>query len=507
MMYCGGLKSRKIVALIGVSIIFLLSLSVAIAQIESDQFSQRKNQGNSDVSPEMKTVSLSFYSDIQDWDGVEWTLDEGTLTACISKQTGVLINTENPVQDADMQLSLMLMENKLPDIIAVSDSNMIRQLVSSGKVWNLEDFFSEYRPDAKILESLSAEDKQAMVYRDGGWYSIPTGFTSADLKTGGNAVIWNTDLLQTLGYTLSDVNAEEKVTEIFEAAKNYKEERIIPLLLGGEDTGGGIRFLAESFGGTPVNEDGSYQDIWRTEGGREALLFTNQLLRNGVLDATTLSYSSSQIYHKLLQNQVLCYIGNITDYRLDRNKWQNGGLIKATSGATPYLEMQTAGGYQWTNVFVSKSCTDLSGTAAFLDYMISGQAFDDYDHEKILEDWWILKNPLWEEKTSIDLSLFAVDKMRKDAKQIDGKNLVVPLYHFRESENFEDLKGRITDCEKQRISYVIAAESASDFEARFIEFQEELSGVGVEEYERDMTEQVEKNCGCLAGVLCGGEME
>ena len=115
-----GLRSQRIAAFICISILLLFLFLGAMAQIDLNYFSQLQNAGTSDVSPERKTVSLSLYSDVSDWDGVEWTLDRDTLTACISKQTGVLINTECPVQDADMQLSLLFMENKLPDILAMS---------------------------------------------------------------------------------------------------------------------------------------------------------------------------------------------------------------------------------------------------------------------------------------------------------------------------------------------------------------------------------------------------
>lgn len=550
----GGLRSQRIAAFICISILLLFLFLGAMAQIDLNYFSQLQNAGTSDVSPERKTVSLSLYSDVSDWDGVEWTLDRDTLTACISKQTGVLINTECPVQDADMQLSLLLMENKLPDILAISDDNMIRQLISSDKVWNLEEFFEEYKPDAKLLASFSDREKQALIYRDGGWYSIPTCYTSADLMTGGNAIVWNKNLLSELGYDPTEITTEQKFLEVLSAGNAYASETstsITPLLLGGDqDSGSGLRFLAECFGGTPILGGGveapetsgtegetpetggtegdtsnafQFQNLWTTSGGQEALRFTNELLRKGLLDASSLTYSSRQIRNRLDQGDVLCYIGSVTDFYLDQEQWVTGGLIGVEEDATRYMEAQSIGGYKWTNVFVSKSCTDLAGTAEFLDYMISGDVFSDYDAEEIQKDWWIFKNPMWESRLQIQYSrdteddtesqktLDALQDNASNVKRFDGALLEIPRNHFQVGEpvaqesgqekepsqesiqDFETLYNNIQNYERVKISYLVAADSEESFVSRYREFCEGLESLGFQDYEQQMSEVVREN--------------
>lgn len=540
----GGLRSQRIAAFICISILLLFLFLGAMAQIDLNYFSQLQHAGTSDVSPERKTVSLSLYSDVSDWDGVEWTLDRDTLTACISKQTGVLINTECPVQDADMQLSLLLMENKLPDILAISDDNMIRQLISSNKVWNLEEFFEEYKPDAKLLASFSEREKQALIYRDGGWYSIPTCYTSADLMTGGNAIVWNKKLLSELGYDPTEITTEQKFLEVLSAGNVYASETstsITPLLLGGDqDSGSGLRFLAECFGGTPIlgiegetPETGGmevetsnarqFQDLWTTSGGQEALRFTNELLRKGLLDASSLTYSSRQIRNCLERGDVLCYIGSVTDFYLDQEQWATGGLIGVEEDATRYMEVQSIGGYKWTNIFVSKSCTDLAGTAEFLDYMISGDVFSDYDAEEIQKDWWIFKNPMWESRLQIQTSrdtgdntedntepqqtLDALQDNASNVKRIDGALLEIPRNHFQMGEpvaqesmqeketiqDFETLYNNIQNYERAKISYLVAADSEESFASRYREFCEGLENLGLQDYEQQMSEVVREN--------------
>ncbi len=520
----GGLRSQRIAAFICISILLLFLFLGAMAQIDLNYFSQLQNAGTSDVSPERKTVSLSLYSDVSDWDGVEWTLDRDTLTACISKQTGVLINTECPVQDADMQLSLLLMENKLPDILAISDDNMIRQLISSDKVWNLEEFFEEYKPDAKLLASFSEREKQALIYRDGGWYSIPTCYTSADLMTGGNAIVWNKKLLSELGYDPTEITTEQKFLEVLSAGNAYASETstsITPLLLGGDqDSGSGLRFLAECFGGSSIlGMEDQFQNLWTTSGGQEALRFTNELLRKGLLDASSLTYSSRQIRNRLDQGDVLCYIGSVTDFNLDQEHWVTGGLIGVEEDATRYMEVQSIGGYKWTNIFVSKSCTDLAGTAEFLDYMISGDVFSDYDAEEIQKDWWIFKNPMWESRLQIQNSrdpedntetqqtLDALQDNASNVKRIDGALLEIPRNHFQMdepvaqesdpekeiSQDFETLYNNIQNYERVKISYLVAADSEESFVSRYRDFCEGLESLGLQDYEQQMSDVVREN--------------
>ncbi len=480
----GGLRSQRIAAFICISILLLFLFLGAMAQIDLNYFSQLQNAGTSDVSPERKTVSLSLYSDVSDWDGVEWTLDRDTLTACISKQTGVLINTECPVQDADMQLSLLLMENKLPDILAISDDNMIRQLISSDKVWNLEEFFEEYKPDAKLLASFSEREKQALIYRDGGWYSIPTCYTSADLMTGGNAIVWNKKLLSELGYDPTEITTEQKFLEVLSAGNAYASETstsITPLLLGGDqDSGSGLRFLAECFGGSSIlGMEDQFQNLWTTSGGQEALRFTNELLRKGLLDASSLTYSSRQIRNRLDQGDVLCYIGSVTDFNLDQEHWVTGGLIG----------------------------------------VISGDVFSDYDAEEIQKDWWIFKNPMWESRLQIQNSrdpedntetqqtLDALQDNASNVKRIDGALLEIPRNHFQMdepvaqesdpekeiSQDFETLYNNIQNYERVKISYLVAADSEESFVSRYRDFCEGLESLGLQDYEQQMSDVVREN--------------
>jgi len=503
MRYWVGLKSRRKVALLCALFLLVVSFSACISIFYSKKFSTDNTKDGSSTPAEMKTVSLSLFSDAQDWTAPEWSMEDGSLTACISEKTGVRIDTECPAQDADMQLSLMLMENKLPDIIAVSDQNMIRQLVSSGKVWNLEEFFSEYNPDAKILQMFSQEEKSAMTYRDGGWYAIPIGYGTSDIQESGNAILWNTNALAALGYSLDDVGTESGVLEVLEAAYREKEQEQgdrIPLLMDGTDaSSGGLKFLAESFGASPLDANGNYQDIWTTEGGKEAIAFTNQLLQKGILDAASLSYSKTEIQSQLKQQNVLCFIGDVSGFVLDSSCWANGGLIQANSGAMPVVEEQTVGGYGWTNLFVSTSCTDLEDTAVWLDYMIRGALLDDAKNTEEIQSWWLFRNPCWETFWDGMDSEAEVLETNLDYRTYDAKLFVVPNRSFQQDENLEQVGNALAEYKESELTYLLAAKSKEEFSQRYEEFLKGMNDIGYSTYRDAMSEQMQENREFFAG--------
>lgn len=100
---------------------------------------------------EEEYTTLSLFSDVSFWNFPGWSLEDGTVTAGVSKKTGVVLDISNPPQEADKQLSLLLLKDELPDLISVVDSAMFRQLINSGKVWKLDELLQKYSPDSHLL--------------------------------------------------------------------------------------------------------------------------------------------------------------------------------------------------------------------------------------------------------------------------------------------------------------------------------------------------------------------
>lgn len=128
-----------------------------------------KQEGNQEEHTEY--VRLSLFCDVGFWKPPQWETYDGAITGEISKKTGVVIDTDVPAQDADKQLSLLLVNGELPDMVSVTDPTVISQLVDPKKVWDLEEFFEKYLPGSHILKDFPEDVKEQLIKRDGGFYA------------------------------------------------------------------------------------------------------------------------------------------------------------------------------------------------------------------------------------------------------------------------------------------------------------------------------------------------
>ena len=121
--------SRKNLILLFCVIIF----AIFIGEIGVYCYTRQGNKGS--VSPvtgvgqqeekqRVIPVRLTLFSDVSGWIPGEWSLADHTLTREISEKTGIAIEASVPAQDADLQLSLLLIKNRLPDLMIIQDPNM-----------------------------------------------------------------------------------------------------------------------------------------------------------------------------------------------------------------------------------------------------------------------------------------------------------------------------------------------------------------------------------------------
>ena len=499
-----GLNWGKVFGVSIVGAVLLGGMAASILEIEknaaAENFAVSGNKLNSQI------ISLSLFTDVENWTAPDWSLEENAVTGVISRDTGVMINSQVPAQDADMQLSLMLMKNRLPDLITISDPDVIRQLVSSGKVWKLDDLFAEYKPDAKVMSNFSPETIQELKLRDGGWYSIPSGYSTEDLEESPQTIIWNKSILKRLGYTEEDVRTKTQVLAVLRrVASMHRQHKsdIIPLLLDGKSLKEGVfKFLSYSFGAYPVDKNGIYQNIWLTDGGKEALMFVNQLLRNGSLDSKYLSYSQSQIKLLMESNEVLCYMGDISHLSINPDEWLSSGPILSSSQRKPVLCISSGGQYGWANTFISKSCTDLRDATDFIDYMMSGQAMEAQQDAPFKDtEWWLFQNPLWDDvKTKRTFSATESRKIHElrqtyskaDVRKFDGRLLTLPK-SFYEQEGIQALSTKIDDYETKQIAVILAADTENTFLKEYKNFEIGLIKIGYVKYKSAVSKQIAEN--------------
>ena len=107
-----------------------------------------------------------------------WNLDESIFKE-ITAATGVTCEFIIPAEDPDTKLNLLMVSGQMPDIITTSNRDLIAEMTNSDMVWDLDEFFQMYMPEAHLLIDFAADQKDAMIKQDGGWYGYPSHIISA----------------------------------------------------------------------------------------------------------------------------------------------------------------------------------------------------------------------------------------------------------------------------------------------------------------------------------------
>ena len=100
------------------------------------------------------TDELYWFSDVSGWgpSTANWKTTESPATKYIEENFGLTLNVEQPPTDASTKLGLMIASGDLPDLMSITDSDMYKQLVSAGKVWDMNSFLEKYDPDSHLLK-------------------------------------------------------------------------------------------------------------------------------------------------------------------------------------------------------------------------------------------------------------------------------------------------------------------------------------------------------------------
>ncbi len=368
---------------------------------------------------------ISLFCDVDFWVPPEWETEEDTITGKITQKTGVVVDTNVPPQDANSHLRLMLANGQLPDVISVTDATTISQLVSSGEVWDLEEFLRQYLPDSHLLQDFPEDVKEGLMQRDGGWYAYPSHLYCGDVAEiwppssqcyqdmvdygYNNGIIWNKRLLGELGLDARRLRTEGQVFGALEKALEENKERqgearkekaspagmergeaIIPLLVDGQSyQESTLIFLRDTFGAEPVDKDGDYIDFFRQPEMKDALHFLYQSLQEGYLQPEWLTLSNAKMREFIVSGNVLCFIGNTANFDMDPQEWVASGPILSADGKRPVYGKEMTASLGWINTFLSKSCEHPQELAAWLDYMTSseGMLLWNYGEEGVYYEW------------------------------------------------------------------------------------------------------------------------
>jgi len=362
---------------------------------EYEASSSSSEQSQTQVqSQTFDNVDITWFSDVSGWGPSGWS--SGTVTSplldAVKEDYGISFTFEQPPTEAATKLGLMIASDDLPDMITLSDGESIKQLIDSGKVWTMEEFYETYDPESHIVNNFPEDIKQAVIRKFGDWYSFPSHQESKDsreiypitsekfvdnvTKGRNTSIMFNRTLMEALNITEEDVRTE---AGFYEACKKVKEsgytvdgQSVMPVVLQHEGWIGSSLdgIISATFGVVPVDGEGNYRRIEMNPGYKSALKFVNTLIRNEYLDMNTLTIDETALNTYLDAGRVFCWIGNPAQ---NGNKqdipFESFGPILAENGAQPVTGVNLMAGSGWLQTFISKSCKNPEQVAKAFTFM------------------------------------------------------------------------------------------------------------------------------------------
>jgi len=365
----------------------------SVKEDEASSSSSEKSQTQVQ-SQTFDNVDITWFSDVSGWGPSGWS--SGTVTSplldAVKEDYGISFTFEQPPTEAATKLGLMIASDDLPDMITLSDGESIKQLIDSGKVWTMEEFYETYDPESHIINNFPEDIKQAVIRKFGDWYSFPSHQESKDsreiypitsekfvdnvTKGRNTSIMFNRTLMEALNITEEDVRTE---AGFYEACKKVKEsgytvdgQSVMPVVLQHEGWIGSSLdgIISATFGVVPVDGEGNYRRIEMNPGYKSALKFVNTLIRNEYLDMNTLTIDETALNTYLDAGRVFCWIGNPAQ---NGNKqdipFESFGPILAENGAQPVTGVNLMAGSGWLQTFISKSCKNPEQVAKAFTFM------------------------------------------------------------------------------------------------------------------------------------------
>ncbi len=365
--------------------------------------------GPENASAKGEVSELYWFSDVSGWGPVtaNWSVDESPAMTYIRENMGLTFRIEQPPTDASTKLGLMLASGELPDMMSITDSDMYKQLVAAGKVWDMQTFLETYDPESHLLKDFPADIRQALTDVYGDWYSYPSHMESADnrklfppddqiwldvVEKGSNGcIMFNTEIMDALGIKPEDVQTEEGFYAACEKVKNSGHQvdgqSVLPVVLQcnfwiGTSLDG---IVSNNFGVLPVDEEGNYRHSELNPVYKDALKFLNTLVQNGYLDVNTLTIDETVLKTYLDAKRVFCWIGNQAQQDKTNMPWTSYGPILASSGAKPVLGLDRSAGTGWIQTLVSKDCKSPEKIAKLLSWVSTreGLMLESYGEEGV----------------------------------------------------------------------------------------------------------------------------
>ena len=299
-----------------------------------------------------------------------------------------------PATDADTKLNLMIANNDLPDMMTLTNDDLINELIEADLVWDLGEFMETYLPESHIFEDFPEDVKNEIIRRYGSWYFYPSHIVSNDaaeiwgypegteayyeaLKYSDQfSVFINTAYAAQLGVDVKSVDTEEKLMDLMQqfdkaGLKNEAGADVYTLVIPAEELKEmNMRPLKYQFGTLPYNEEGNYRSEYYAPQYRHAIEFLNKCYQLGYLDQNIMTLDGTSTKTICNSGRAAVYIGGISGLNMGHDdEWQTPGPVLSSAGDSPVFPVRGTTGVGWLKTFISKNCENPEEIARFIDYM------------------------------------------------------------------------------------------------------------------------------------------
>lgn len=394
------MKKLKVLTVLALAGVIALSgcssaTNVKSGNNESPKESAAATNSGEPVNPE----KLTWFADANFWNPpAPWSTDPNTVEGAITQKTGLTFEFNIPAQDGGTKLNLMLATSQeLPDIITITDRQLHKKLVDSGKIWDLDEFMKKYNPSSPLLTSFPADVKKAIIRSFGSFAAIPSHIGSEDLRKTyppasesvkdsveygvNNNAMFNEKIMEEAGISIDDLKTEDGVLAAFEKVKKLKVDGapVIPLQINHKHYQyATIPTLLQQFGAMEVDKDGNFRDLIFAPETKHVLEFMFKAAKGGYFDAGQMTQDDAALKAAVQSGRVFCFIGNVaqTGYKdVDGPGpiWVNPGPIQSNQGTKPVAARWSEPGAGWMQTSISKTAKHPELIAKWIDYMMSDE--------------------------------------------------------------------------------------------------------------------------------------
>ena len=370
-------------------------LTAAIAAVPLSGCSSDKSMASAENKDSDGVLELTYYNADTNKDDPS----DRPVALAITDATGVKLTTSYPVSDAAEDISLMIADDKYPDIIY--SKGFANSLVEAGALIDLTDLIEEYGPNIK---KVYGDELKKLRYSadDPAIYQLSSyGVGGSPMKPAGNAQIqWR--VLEENGYDYPTTLAEyEQMIKDYLAKHPKTEDGLdhIGLSMCAADwrwmitMGNPSAFIAEGSPDTGewlVQEDDSVIFKYRSEKVKEYFRWLSRMYDEGILDSEFATQTYEDYIAKIGSGRVIGLTDNSWNYAEGETILKADGKVDLTYAGLPVtLDENTKCAslmYQGLTVGwgigITKDCKDPVAAIKFIDFMCN-------DEGMVLRHWGI----------------------------------------------------------------------------------------------------------------------